>query len=127
MKLKSEIELSLHAVQKISGSEIVFDKKITEAYEEGSEQFNELCEEYENILGYERNVDRDKFDKEMLFEINEGLKQVAIESIEKIQGVIKEVYLHGKKAFVEFGGYIINVEDFSAFRFDEIKTRVTKQ
>lgn len=128
MKLKADCYLRGKFIQKKSGKEILIDKAIKLEYNEDSEEYKSLCEQYMNIIGFTREIDKDKFDREMLKILAEQSKRNMKNSFEKIVRTFKEVWIANGQmgGFVEFGGYLINANDFSAVQLDEIKTNISK-
>ena len=115
-------------IQKVSGQKLTVDNEIGVEYNEDSEEYESLCNRYEGIAGFDRNKNKDKFDKELL---NIICKDVT-DRTKKIMGKIVDVY---KKSltdrdfmgWIEFGGYILNPLDFSAVKFTNFSTHIFKQ
>lgn len=127
MKLKVECRLTGIFVQRKSGVKLLVDNVVSKEYNEDSPEYEELCELWRNRIGFDREVDKDNFDKQLLTLIAEQAKQTLKTSVDKIVETFKLVWLYPKTpAHVEFGGYLLNPKDFSAIRISEIKTDISK-
>lgn len=127
MKLKIECKLTGTFVQRKSGVKLVVDNVVSKEYNEDSPEYEELCELWRNTIGFDREVDKDNFDKKLLTLVAEQAKQTLKTSVEKIVRIFKCVWIDSKTpSFVEFGGYLLNPKDFSAIRISEIKTDISK-
>lgn len=127
MKLKVECKLTGTFVQRKSGVKLLVDNVVSKEYNEDSPEYEELCELWRNTIGFDREVDKDNFDKQLLTLIAEQAKQTLKTSVEKIVKTFKCVWIDARTpSFVEFGGYLLNPKDFSAIRISEIKTDISK-
>jgi hypothetical protein len=106
--------------------ELNIDKTISIEFDEYSEEYKELCATWKNVIGFERESDKDKFDKALMILMNEETKTQQKNIINNIEDVIRKVYKDGASGYVEFGGYIINPADFCAIRINEIKAKFFK-
>lgn len=96
--------------------ELCIDKEIEQSYDEDSQEYKEFCKEYTNIIGFERELDKDEFDKELLKELVKQAEQLEMETVKKIEDTVKQCYLQGTTAYIMFGGYMINPKEFCAIR-----------
>lgn len=96
-------------IQKVSGEKLTVDNEISVEYNEDSEEYESLCNRYESIVGFDRNKNKDKFDKELL------------------NIICKDVTDRDFRGWIEFGGYILNPLDFSAVKFANFRTHIFKQ
>lgn len=127
MKLKVECKLTGTFVQRKSGVKLLVDNVVSKEYNEDSPEYEELCELWRNTIGFDREVDKDNFDKQLLTLIAEQAKRTLKTSVEKIVKTFKCVWIDARTpSFVEFGGYLLNPKDFSAIRISEIKTDISK-
>ena len=127
MKLKVECKLTGIFVQRKSGVKLVVDNSIKQEYNEDSPEYKELCNTWRNTIGFDRDENEDRFDRQLLMLLSEQAKQELGERVDKIVSTFKLVWLHPKTpAHVEFGGYLLNPKDFSAIRISEIKTDISK-
>lgn len=92
--------------------EMRIDKVIEQSYNEDSQEYKMLCDVYKEIIGFEREHDKDEFDKELLKTLAKEAEQAEKETIAQIEQTIKTCYLKGASAYVSFGGYMINPKDF---------------
>ena len=115
-------------VQKISGEKLVVDNNFGIEYNEDSEEYKELCKRYENNIGFDRNKNKEKFDRELLTLLSADVKQEGEQKIDKLTNIYKK-FLEDKDmtGWIEFGGYIINPSDFSAIRFADFNVQIFKQ
>lgn len=107
--------------------ELRIDKVIEQSYNEDSQEYKELCKEYTQVIGFARELDEDKFDKELLSELSKQAEQLEKERIEQIEDVVKNCYLRGVTAYITFGGYMINPKDFCAIRIDGFRVQFSKK
>lgn len=83
-------------------------------------------ETYTERIGFERTENKDKFDKELLSIITEESKKDVMEIIDNIMKVVKEVYRTGKHSWIEFGGYVLKIEDFSGVCINKLEVNFSK-
>lgn len=81
---------------------------------------------YAEKIGFERTENKDKFDKELLNIITIESKKEAMKTIDNIMKVVKEVYRTGKHGWIEFGGYVLNIEDFSGVCINKFESNFSK-
>lgn len=113
-------------IQKNTGKEFNLDKCIKQEYDENSEKYKELVEMYTERIGFERTGNKDKFDKELLSIIAAESKKDVMEIIDNIMKVVKEVYRTGKHSWIEFGGYVLKIEDFSGVCINKFEVNFSK-
>lgn len=126
MKLEMELNIGMSLIHKNSGKEFNIDKNIKQEYDENSEEYKELVREYEQRIKYEREHNKDEFDKELLKILTSESKKEAMEQIENIMKVAKDVYRTGGKGWIEFGGYVLNASDFSGICINKFDTHFSK-
>lgn len=126
MKLAVEIVIGISLIQKNTGKEFNLDKCIKQEYDENSEKYKELVETYTERIGFERTENKDKFDKELLSIITADAKKEVMETIDNIMKVVKEVYKTGKHGWIEFGGYVLNIKDFSGVCINKFESNFSK-
>lgn len=107
--------------------EMRIDKVIEQSYNEDSQEYKKLCDEYKEIVGFEREHNKDEFDKELLKILAKDAQDVEKETVERIEQTIRTCYLKGYNGCVTFGGYIINVKDFCAVRLDGFNIQFNKK
>lgn len=107
--------------------ELRIDKVIEQSYNEDSQEYKVLCNEYTQVIGFARELDKTEFDKELMKELAREAKEVQKETIEQIENVVKQCYLEGKNAYISFGGYMINPKEFCAIRLDGFDIQFNKK
>lgn len=83
-------------------------------------------ETYTERIGFERTENKDEFDKELLSIITADAKKEVMETIDNIMKVAKDVYREGKHGWIEFGGYVLNIEDFSGICINKFESNFSK-
>lgn len=128
MRLKVSIETDIELLH-ITGKQMVLQDNIVKEYDEFSEEYATICEEYESLIGYKRDEDKTKFDEELLKILSEDLKNEQLASIDKIMDVIKTVYKDPKKnsGYVQIQTAVVNVKDFSCIRIKNFDVRISKR
>jgi hypothetical protein len=128
MKLRLEIEYGIDLLHKSSGKEVNIDKTISIEYDEYSSEYKTLCKEYEDKIGFSRESNPDEFDKKMLLALSDDIKPKKSEMVDPLVEVVRSVYSQaGTHGYIEYGGYVINVEDFSYIHFRELDIRISKK
>lgn len=107
--------------------ELRIDKVIEQSYNEDSQEYKVLCNEYTQVIGFARELDKTEFDKELMKELAREAKEVQKETIEQIENVVKQCYLEGKNAYISFGGYMINPKEFCAISLDGFDIQFNKK
>lgn len=116
MQISFKLKMSMTLYHANTMKELCIDKEIEQSYDEDSVEYKELCKEYTNIIGFERELDKDEFDKELLKELAKQAEQLEMETVKKIEDTVKQCYLQGTTAYIMFGGYMINPKEFCAIR-----------
>ena len=128
MQLGVKCTITAEFIQKISGEKLTVDNEIGVEYNEDSEEYESLCNRYESIIGFDRNKNKEKFDKEIL---NLLSVDVSNRMKNKINNIVRTYELSltdkGFRGWIEFGGYILNPLDFSAVKFTNFRTHIFKQ
>lgn len=127
MQIKLVVDISAVLYHKQTMKEFVIDNSIIKVYNEEDEEFKELCDSYENVIGFAREENKEKFDEILAEQVSMDVKAEWKERLDKITEAFKLTYVkHIKGAYVELVGYLINPEDFCAFRVDRFDIRVIK-
>lgn len=126
MNVGFELKMSMTLYHSQTMKELKIDKVIKQEYNEESKEYKQMCEDYTEIVGFNREENEDKFDKILLNELVEQAKNVEQETIETIEEVVKNCYYKGATAFITFGGYFINPKDFCAIRLNGFNVEVYK-
>lgn len=123
-KIESEIEL-MH----ISGKQVVLSENITKEFDEFSEEYKTLCDEYKSLAGFEREENEDEFDKKLLMILIAEIKLEKQKALDRILEVVNKIYQSPQKydGVVQILGATIRVKDFSYFRIKKFDTRVYKR
>lgn len=127
MQISFKLKMSMTLYHANTMKELCIDKEIEQSYNEDSQEYKELCKEYTNIIGFERELDKDEFDKELLKELAKQAEQLEMETVKQIENTVKQCYLKGTTAYIMFGGYMINPEEFCAIRIDGFHTQFSKR
>lgn len=127
MVLKYKVTCKMNLYHKDTLEKLTIDRVVHGEYNEESEEYKLICSEYETEFGFMRNEDKESFDEMLLTELVKQTKQVVKESVNNIVNVIKQCYLEGVNAYIEFGGYIINPKQFCAVEIGEYKTNISKE
>lgn len=127
MNVSFKITMSMVLYHAQTMKEMRIDKVIEQSYNEDSQEYKMLCDVYKEIIGFEREHDKDEFDKELLKTLAKEAEQAEKETIAQIEQTIKTCYLKGASAYVSFGGYMINPKDFCAVRIDGFNIQFNKK
>lgn len=127
MNVSFKITMSMTLYHAQTMKEMRIDKVIEQSYNEDSQEYKQLCDVYQNKVGFEREHNKDEFDKELLKTLAKEAQQAEKETIEKIEQTIKTCYLKGVSAYISFGGYMINPKDFCAVRIDGFNMQINKK
>lgn len=114
--------------QKVSGEKLTVDNEIGMEYNEDSEEYENLYNRYESIIGFDRNKNKEKFDKEILNLLSKDVSNRTKDKIDNIVAVYKKSLTDRDfRGWLEFGGYILNPLDFSAVKFANFRTHIFKR
>lgn len=111
---------------KTTMKEFCIDNTVKEVYNEDSQEYKQLCEEYKEIIGFERDSDKDSFDKELVNELMRLQKDIYLETVKQISDVVKKCYSGIYTGYIDFAGYIINPNDFCAMSVKEFSYKFKK-
>lgn len=128
MKLVAKIESETELMH-ITGKQVILSDSITKEFDEFSEEYKMLCDEYKNLVGFEREENKDEFDKKLLMIIIAEIKLEKQKAFDKILEVVNKIYQNPQKydGYVQIQGAVIRVKDFSYFRIKKFDTRVYKR
>lgn len=128
MKLVAKIESETELMH-ITGKQVILSDSITKEFDEFSEEYKMLCDEYKSLVGFEREENKDEFDKKLLMIIIADIKLEKQKAFDKILEVVNKIYQNPKKydGYVQIQGAVIRVKDFSYFRIKKFDTRVYKR
>lgn len=126
MILKCELILSASFIHKESGRIFDIDKIIKQEYNEESEEYKQLCKEFELESGMKRDNNKDKFDRMMMERITELAKEALKETTNKISSTFKLHCKSNADGYIEFGGWILKAQDFSGVLFKDLRVNISK-
>lgn len=128
MRLVAKIETDIELLH-ITGKQVVLSDNITKEFEEFSEEYVTLCDEYKSLVGFEREENKDEFDKKLLTILIDEIKLEKQKALERILEVVNKIYQSPNKydGVVRIQGATIRVKDFSYFRIKKFDTRVYKR
>lgn len=127
MILRFEVILSASFIHKESGKMFSIDKVIEKEYDEYDEEYNKFCDAYETEIGFKRNENKDKFDKCLLEILVSVSKEECRNSIDSLTKIFKEHCKTGAKGYIEFGGWLLRLQDFSGVLFNDLKVNISKK
>ena len=127
MQISFKLTMSMTLYHANTMKELRIDNEIEQSYNEDSQEYKDLCKEYTEVIGFERELDKDKFDKELLKELAREAEQLEMETVKQIENTVKQCYLQGTTAYIMFGGYMINPKEFCAIRIDGFNAQFSKK
>lgn len=129
MQVSFKVSLSMELLHKMTMQKLVINEDIERVYDEDSEEYTELCNEYCNLIGFSREEDKDRFDKELMMLLAKNSKQASEEKIKTIIDVTKRTFMYKEEIYsvIMFGGYIINPKDFCAIKVGKIDVSINKK
>lgn len=127
MNIKLVVKMRMTLFHGQTMKEMHIDQSIEKCYNEESEEYQSLCEEYRNVVGFEREENEDEFDKQLMLILAEKAKDSHKETVRAIEETVKNCYYRGTTAYILFGGYMINPKDFCAIRMDGLDIQINKK
>lgn len=129
MQVSFKISLSMELLHKMTMQKLVINEDIERVYDEDSEEYTELCNDYCKMIGFSREEDKDRFDKELMLLLAKDGKQASEEKIKTIIDVAKSTFMYKEEVYsvIMFGGYIINPKDFCAIKVGKIDVSINKK
>ena len=126
MKLSISVIVAATFVHK-SGEKFNVDNVIRQEYNKGSEEYETLAKAIEKATGVkESETTEEEFVKNIGMYVVDEIRKMMKERIDYIYKCAKEVYLgRAEHGIVEFGGWILNMKEFSAVAFGETKVNVS--
>ena len=126
MKLSISVIVAAKFVHK-SGEKFNVDNVVRQEYNEGSEEYETLAKAFEEATGIkESETTEEEFAKNIGMYVVDEIRKMMKERIDHICKCAKEVYLgRADNGIVEFGGWILNMKDFSAVAFEDTKVNVS--
>lgn len=129
MQVSFKVSLSMELLHKLTMQKLVINEDVERVYDEDSEEYTELCNDYCKVIGFSREEDKDRFDKELMKLLAKNSKQVSEEKIKTIVDVVKRTFMYKEEVYsvIMFGGYIINPSDFCAIKVGKIDVSINKK
>lgn len=129
MQVSFKASLSMELLHKMTMQKLVINEDIERVYDENSEEYTELCNDYCNVIGFDREEDKDRFDKELMMLLAKNSKQASEEKIKTIIDAAKRTFMYKEEVYsvIMFGGYIINPKDFCAIKVGKIDVSINKK
>ena len=126
MKLSISVIVAAKFVHK-SGEKFNVDNVVRQEYNKGSEEYETLAKAFEEATGVKQsNTTEEEFAKNIGMYVVDEIRKMMKERIDHICKCAKEVYLgRADNGIVEFGGWILNMKDFSAVAFEDTKVNVS--
>ena len=93
MQISFKLTMSMTLYHANTMKELRIDNEIEQSYNEDSQEYKDLCKEYTEVIGFERELDKDKFDKELLNELAKQAEQFEMESVKQVEDTVKQCYL----------------------------------
>ena len=127
MVLSLVVNLGMTLFHTQTMKELIIDDEIKQSFDENSQEYKNICQEYAEQIGFEREEDKDKFDEGIMKILVSQAKEEQLKTIEQIEEVIRNCYYQDTSAYVSFGGYLINPKHFCAIRVDGFDIKVNKR
>lgn len=126
MKLSISVIVAATFVHK-SGESFQVDKAVREEYNKGSEEYEALVKAFEEATGVKQNeTTEEAFNKQLGLYVADKIRDTMKERIDHICKCAMEFYLgEADCGVIEFGGWLLNLKDFSAVAFEDTKINVS--
>lgn len=126
MKLSISVIVAGTFVHK-SGERFKVDNVVRGEYNKGSEEYETLVKGFEEATGVKQSETTEEvFNKQLGLYVADEIRKMLKERTDHICKCAREVYLgkadHG---IVEFGGWLLNMKDFSVVAFEDTKVNVS--
>ena len=130
MQIEISVDVRVTFYHKQTMKELVIDNRISQRYNEDSEEYLSLCREYENDIGFPREEDKEKFDKLFSAMLCDRAREEWENRLSTITEVMRKAFLDGYKdnvtGCIELCGYLLNPKDFCAVSVDRFNIRANK-
>lgn len=127
MNVSFKMTMGMTLYHKYTMKELKISNVIEQSYDENSEEYREVCKRYEGEIGFKREQDVAEYDKMILAILSEEAKEKQMGIVSHIEDVVKNCYYQGTTAYISFGGYMINPNDFCAIRVDGFDIKFSKK
>lgn len=125
MKLSISAIVAATFVHK-SGESFNVDKVVREEYNKGSEEYEALAKVFEEATGVKQNeTTEEAFNEQLGLYVADKICDTMKERIDHICKCAREIYCNADRGTIEFGGWLLNLKDFSAVAFEDTKINVS--
>lgn len=126
MKLSISVIVAGTFVHK-SGERFKVDNVVREEYNKGSEEYEILVKGFEEATGVKQSETTEEvFNKQLGLFVADEVRKTLKERIDRICTCAREIYFgRADHGIVEFGGWLLNMKDFSAVAFEDTKVNVS--
>lgn len=126
MKLSISVIVAATFVHK-SGEKFNVDNVVRQEYNEGSEEYETLAKAFEEATGVKSaETPEESFNKQLGLFVADEIRDTMKERIDRICTCAREIFLgRADHGIIEFGGWILNMKEFSAVAFGETKVNVS--
>ena len=122
MTIKYGVNMKLMLIHKTTGKEFILESNIEKKFDEDSKEYEVFCEQLQDKIPFDRESDKDKFDKQVVQIGLQTLEHIGKEKIEVINMCCKQCYANNVNGWIEFGGAVINPKDFCVIKITEFET-----
>lgn len=124
MKLGFEVHMP-STFMHTSGQFLCIDKLFVQEYNENSDEYKDLCKQYEEGIGFSRKQNKEQFDKQLMsILLNQTVQEFMRARDSIIDGFRKKCSTPDMTGFIDYNGWTLDIKDFSAVNFGEIKTKI---
>lgn len=128
MKVSIIIKTKMELYHKLTMEKLVIDNSIERCYDEQNADYQQLCKEYSEESGMDREDNPNEFDKAIFGILAERAAERERETIGAINDVVRSCFSSDNVlGCVSFGGYIINPKDFCAVSIKDFSIRVNTE
>lgn len=126
MKLSISVIVAATFLHK-SGEKFNVDNVVRQEYNEGSEEYETLAKAFEEATGVKSaETPEESFNKQLGLFVADEIRDTMKERIDHICTCAREIFLgRADHGIIEFGGWILNMKEFSAVAFGETKVNVS--
>lgn len=127
MKVKFTLTGKATFYHKRTLQKLVVDKTVSQCYDEYSEEYKQLCDDYAPKVGMIRELEnKDAFDEKLMRILSEEAKAEFEERNNIIIKVFRQVFKEETTGYVDYFGTLIAPQDFCAVKFGEYSISITK-
>ena len=127
MKVKFTLTGKATFYHKRTLQKLAVDKTVSQCYDEYSEKYKQLCDDYAPKVGMIRELEnKDAFDEKLMRILSEEAKAEFEERNNIIIKVFRQVFKEETTGYVDYFGTLIAPQDFCAVKFGEYSISITK-